>query len=294
MRTFVAVVRVGSFTGAAERLGISKALASKYVNQLEAHLGVRLLHRTTRSLSVTDAGELCFSRGLRLVDEFDEIQALLQDRDPHVYGRLAITAPTDFGELFLANAVAEFAKEQPRVTIELDLSDRYVDLIEGGFDLGIRIGEANASNEDTRMLQPINVVVCASAAYLRVQGVPETPEDLAHHSCIVDTNFRGGHQWPFQRGGRKLSVPVNARVRVNSARAAREMLVADVGIALCPEFAVRADIESGQLRPLLTEFTHLKLGLFTVYPTRQPPAKVETFTTFLKSHFARTGGSPWF
>lgn len=290
MRTYIAVVSVGSFTAAAERLGISKALTSKYVGQLEEHLGVRLLNRTTRQLNVTEAGQAYYQRCRQLLEEFDELEAAIQDQQEAPRGRLVVAAPTSFGEMYLTRAVADYLDEQPGVSLELVLADRFVNIVDEGFDLAVRIGELADSSLIARRLAPASIAVCAAPAYLDRAGTPTDPRELESHSCVIDTNFHTADQWPFQRQGHRFSVKVNGRFRVNNALAAREMLLAGQGIGLCPTYVIGDELRDGRLQALLQEYEVFEHGVYAVYPhNRHLAAKVRTFVEFLVRHF---GTSP--
>ncbi|WP_455197957.1 LysR family transcriptional regulator, partial [Kaarinaea lacus] len=195
MRTYIAVVSAGSFTGGAERLGISKALASKYIGQLEDHLGVRLLNRTTRRLNLTEVGQGYFQRCQQLLDELDELEASVLEQQDAPRGKLKVAAPSNFGEKNLARAVAEYLKTQPNMSIELVLADRFVNLVEEGFDLAVRIGELADSSLIARRLASMRMVVCAAPEYLKKNNIPADPQELAMHNCLIDTNMRDPDQW---------------------------------------------------------------------------------------------------
>ena len=297
-RTYATVVATGSFTAAADRLGISKALTSKYVGHLEEHLGVRLLNRTTRRLSVTEAGQAYYQPCQQLLYDLDELEAAVQDQQAAPKGRLRVAAPTTFGELYLTRAVADYLEGRPGVSVELVLADRFVNLIEEGFDLALRIGELEDSSLIARRLAPSRLVVCAAPEYLaRAGGAPQHPTELASHDCIIDTNFRAADNWPFaadnwpfQEGQRPFSVKVNGRFAVNNALAVREVLLAGQGIGLCPTYAVGRDLRAGRLQVVLEDFEVLRFGIYAVYPhNRHLAAKVRSFVDFLLDRF---GPSP--
>lgn len=288
MRTYTAVVLTGSFTAAAERLGISKALTSKYVGQLEAHLGVRLLNRTTRQLNMTEAGQAYYQRCRQLLDDIDELEAAIKDQQDAPQGRLTIAASTTFGETYLTRAVADYLREQRRVSVNLVLADRYVNIVDEGFDLAVRIGKLADSSLIARRLAPAQVVACAAPGYLDSAGIPRHPSELQSHSCVLDTNFKNPENWPFQENGQSFNVKVNGRFRVNNALAVREMVRAGQGIALCPSYVVEADLRAGHLRVVLQEYEVFDYGIYAVYPHNQHlAAKVRTFVDFLVCRFAQ-------
>ena len=287
MRTYLAVVTEGSFTGGAERLGISKALTSKYIGQLEEHLGVRLLNRTTRRLNITEVGQVYYQRCQQLLDDIDELEAVVQEQQDAPRGRLKVSAPINFGERDLTYAVAEYLKSQPNMSVELVLADRFVNLIEEGFDLAVRIGQLADSSLIARRLASMRVVVCTSPEYFKHSYKPIHPKDLSSHNCVIDLNMQNPEQWSFKEKDKPLQVKVNGRFHVNSAMAVREMLLTGQGIGLCPMHVVEADIRSGQLQILFQEYEALEIGIFAVYPhSRHLAAKVRTFVDFLVEHFS--------
>jgi DNA-binding transcriptional LysR family regulator len=286
MRTYAAVVSTGSFTAAAERLGISRALTSKYVGQLEDHLGVRLLNRTTRRLNVTEVGRAYFERCRQLVDEVDELESAVSDQQTAPRGRLLIAAPTTFGEMFLAQAVARYLDEYPEVSIELVLADRFVNLVDEGFDLAVRIGNLQDSSLIARRLASCRLVVCASHEYLRRIGTPAHPSDLERHCCIYDTNQGSGNSWPFRDIDHRFSVSVKGNLRVNGAVAVREAMLAGQGIGYSPAYAIGDELRTGKLKIILENYESDELGIYAVYPhNRHLATKVRSFIDFLITHF---------
>jgi len=292
MRTFASVVSAGSFTGAADRTGMSSALVSKYIGQLEERLSVRLLNRTTRSLSLTDVGQAYHERCVQFLEGFDDLEAAVQVSQAEPKGKLVVSAPTTFGETYVTPAVAAFLEEYPGVHLDLRLSDRYVGLAVEGFDLAIRIGELPDSALIARRLASARVVACATPSYLKRRGTPRHPDELVRHDCIVDTNYRAGTQWPFAIDGKRITVKVNGRFVVNSCRAIRVMALTGAGIALCPLFAVGDAVKNGQLRVVLDEFEAFDFGIYAVYlRNRHLAANVRLFVDFLIKYFRST--SEW-
>lgn len=286
MRTYAAVVAAGSFTKAGEHLGISTALASKYVGQLEEHLGVRLLNRTTRRLNMTEVGSAYYQRCRQLLDEIGELEAAVRQQQEVPQGRLVVPAPTTLGETYLTRAVSIYLQEQPKVNVELVLSDRFVDIVDEGFDLAVRIGQLADSSLIARRLVPARIVLCASPNYLDSSGVPVSPKELEAHQCVIDTNIQDPGQWLFSDRGRSFRVKVNGRFRVNNALAVREALLAGQGIGLCPLYVVEEDIRVGRLKILLQEHESMEYGIYAVYPhNRHLAAKVRTFVDFLADYF---------
>jgi DNA-binding transcriptional LysR family regulator len=292
MRTFVAVADGGSFTAAAERLGLSRALASKYVAQLEERLGQQLLHRTTRSVALTDDGRAYLEPCRRLLDDFDdlEISASVRSRAPS--GRIRLTAPLIIGEIYLADMLAAFIGRYPQVSIDLVLTDRFVNLIDEGFDLAIRAGELDDSSLIARRLAVTRAMVCASPAYIERHGAPQTPQELAGHTCIVDMNMRNGARWPFLVDGRPLRVEVSGPLSVNSATATRRLVLAGRGIGHCPAFVVAEDLASGRLVRLLQPYETGDLAISALLPqSRFPSPRVRLLIDFLARSFTGRLGS---
>jgi|TARA_R110002072_G_scaffold2069_16_gene17448 DNA-binding transcriptional LysR family regulator len=292
MRTLVAVVKAGSFTAAAARLNISTALVSKYVGKLEERLGSRLLHRTTRSLALTEVGAVYYKRCQQVLADFDQLEAAVQHRNAAPSGKLIVSAPTTFGELYLTDAVADFLEQQPAMTLDLRLTDRFVGLVGEGIDVAIRIAELADSTLIARRLAPARVVACAAPAYLARHGTPREPADLTHHSCVVDTNFQNGPLWSFKEGGKPRMVKVGGRFSVNSAQAVRRMLLAGFGIGMIPTYAVGEDLQQGRLAVILEPFEALNMGVYAIYAhNRHLAATVRAFVDFAVKRFG--SAPPW-
>ena len=291
LRTFVSVVEAGSFTAASDRLGISKKLASKYLGELEAEVGVRLLNRTTRSLSLTSAGQRFLPRAVGLVESYDQLLADVRETDRGLAGTLRVAAPVTFGELFLHEALSVFREEHPELFIDLRLSDRFVDLAAEGFDLALRIGALDDSALMSRRLGETDLIVVGTPDYLAAHGRPEHPNDLKHHCCIRDSNLRAGHSWPFEISGAMRRHAVTGGFQVNSATAVRSSVLRGDGLGLCPDFAVARDIASGQLQRVLVDFPSGTLGIHAVFnEARHLPARTRAALDFLATYF-RT--PPW-
>lgn len=292
MRTFIAVVKQQSFTSAGRTLGKSKALVSKHIGELEERLGARLLNRTTRRVSVTEIGRAYYDRATALVGEFDTLEDSVKTVAGLPRGVLKITAPQSLGELELMELVAAFRAKYPDIEIDIFLSDRIVDLVGEGFDIALRISEAPDSALIARKLCAMRVVVCASPQYLARYPAPVVPEDLAGHTCIVDTNFQGRDVWRFKRGNARLPVRVASAIAANSAVAVRHALRAGLGVGLCPEFVVARDIREGRLVELLADYGDLALTVHLVYPHRlYLSAKVRAFIDFAVDWYG--DGAPW-
>lgn len=287
MRTFAAAVETGSFTAAAERLGISKKLVSKYVGQLEDRLKVKLLHRTTRQLSLSEVGERYYAECLEVLERFDVLEAGVKKGVSEVTGELRVSAPASFGELYVQPLLMEFQADHPDLSVNTRLSDRYVDLAEEGFDLAIRIGSLSDTSMIARRLARTELWAVAAPGYLDVAGRPSVPQDLIGHACIRDTNLRSGAAWPFQIDGVSRKIPVPNSFAVNSATASRDLAIAGRGITLCPDYAVARDLAAGRLERVLSDFPSLDLDIHVIYlDARYMPPRVRAFINFLTLRFS--------
>ncbi|WP_293266105.1 LysR family transcriptional regulator [Neptunomonas sp.] len=290
MRAFVYVIEAESFTQAAIKMQISKALISKYVGALETSLGIRLLNRTTRRMSVTDSGKAYYERCLNVLQEIDEIEAALRSEHNQPEGILRINAPISFSELTLMPIITEFAQSYPDVTIKLDLADRFIDLVEEGVDLAIRVGDLPDSSLVVRKLTEIRMILCASPAYLAKTNIPVSLESLPLHRCICDSNYKHNNRWVLGRGQQSVSVPISSQININSARAVRQLVLNGQGISLLPSFAVQKDLEEGRLIQLLEKHEPESTGLYALYPHRKHlSAKVRLFIDALINAFGGTG-----
>lgn len=269
MRAFVSVVESGGFSSAARRLDVSKAQVSKQLAQLEEHLGVRLLHRTTRRVTTTSSGQAYFEQCRPLLNELSELDDAVQSNHSSPRGELRVTAPTTFAELHLMPAIAEFARRFDAVRVTLDLSDRFVNLVEERIDVAIRIGNLVDSSLVARKLGNTSMLVCAAPAYLAERGEPRRTEQLAQHRCVLDNNYPGGVRWTLGQGKRARTVTINADIVVNSARAARELLLAGQGVGYLPSFAVADDIAQGRLVRLLSAHVSEPIGIYALYVHRK-------------------------
>ena len=279
---FVAVVDRGSFTAAAQHLRLSRSAVSKLVSRLEDRLGARLLHRTTRRLSLTEAGQSFYSRAGRGLQEIAEAEAAVSTLQAVPRGALRLNVPMSFGILHLAPAIAGFLVRFPEISVDMRLDDRKLDLVEEGFDVAIRIGDLPDSSLVARKLCPSPHVVCATPEYFRKHGEPKTPDDLRQHNVITFSYSVTPSQWNFTaRDGSTITVPVTGSVRMNNSLALREVLLADAGVTLTPRFVVGPDIRAGRLKAVLTGYAVRELSVYAVYPERQHLSpKVRAFVDF--------------
>jgi len=288
VRAFAKVVELGSFARAAERLSLSTSAVSRQVSELEAHLEVRLLNRTTRRLSLTEAGQVYYERCVQVLADLDEAEASVRNAALVPRGVLRLTSGVTFGERYVAPAIAEFAARHPQLTFDVDLSDRTVDLVEEGFDLAIRIGPAKQQALVARRLGWTRPLCCASPSYVQRHGAPATPDDLAKHECLAYTYVAVPNAWSFETtDGQRHTVRVPVRHRANSGRLLVGMAVAGIGILMEPDFIVAAEVRSGQLVPLLRDFAPPRSPIAAVYPSRRHlSAKVRVFVDFLAARYA--------
>lgn len=288
LRAFVATAQTGSFTAAGDQLGLSNRLASKYVAALESRLGARLFQRTTRRVGLTPAGQDLLARAPAVLDDLDALLAEVSETRRGLTGTLRVAAPVTFGELYLAGMLARFAAGHPALTLDLRLSDRHEDLAREGIDLAFRMGEPDLLSLKARRLGTFRAVAVASPAYLSRHGAPGSLEDLAGHSCILDTNRRAARRWRFFQDGTPRFVDVGGRLQVNSARAAAELAAAGHGIAYTPRFAVCTALASGALVPVLPGYDGDSGPLNAVYlEGRTLPRKVRALIDFAVSDLRR-------
>ena len=289
MRAFMAVAQEGSFTAAGRRLGLSTKLVSKYVAQLESRLTTQLFNRTTRSVSLTDVGAAYLERCRPIVEQVDELEALVQERQSALAGPIRMTAPTGFGSFNLTRALAPFLEAHPNLEIDLKLSDHRVALVEEGFDLAVRIGRLRDSTLIARKLSDMPLVVCASPAYLKAHGRPGDPKALATHSCLIDTNHPNATAWRFWAGARDIVVRVAGNFQANAPAAIANMAIGGLGVARCPHYAVARALEDGALISLFSDYMTDDFGLYALYPpNRHLTARVRA----LIDHLAKSFGQP--
>ena len=279
---FAAIVDKGSLTAAARHLGRSLQSVSRSLASLERAVGVELVRRTTRRSSPTDAGTAFHRRLTAALAEIEAAQLETSNRRAEASGLLRVTGSTAFAPLYVVPALPAFLKAHPRVDVELDLSDGYVDLVGEGFDLAVRIGELPDSSLKARRLANSRRVIFGAPGYFAEHGRPRRPEHLKHHQCIVRTAAREGNAWPFRVDGRLKSVAVVGRFRTSNAMAANEAAVRGLGIANAPLWQVRALVDRGAVELILTRFEPPPVPIHAVWPaTRVLPARTQLFIEFL-------------
>src|SRR5690348_6098154 len=291
MASFVAVVEAGSFVGAADALGLSKAAVSRHVGELEQRLGTRLLHRTTRRLSLTDDGQLFFTRAKEMLAAIDEAESEISSRSGEPSGLLRINAPLTFGVLHLAPLWGRFAQLYPKVSLDIELSDRVVDLVEEGYDLAVRITNLPSSQLVSRQLASTRMVACASPQYLALHGTPAHPDELAWHEVISYSYFAARDEWSFiAPDNSSVTVRTHARIHANNGDTCRAAALDHQGVILQPDFIVADDLRRGALDELLPNYRAMTLGIHAVYPSRKHlPIKTRRLVDFLVEAFVVPG-----
>ncbi len=287
LRAFTAVVDAGGFASAARTLGVSRSVVNKAVIALEGALGTQLLRRSTRQVTATEAGQAFYARSLRVLSEFDDAVASVGAWQARPAGRLRVNAPMSFGTLHLADAVARYMAEWPEVQVELVLNDRFVDPIEEGFDVTLRIGaEQVFTSLVVRQIATIALVLCASPAYLQAHGAPVHPEELKHHRCLHYGWRESGSQWRLKGPTGERSYAVGCVMWSNNGEALMNAAVQHAGIALLPTFIVGAALRQGRLLPLLTEWAAPSIRLSALYPRhRHASPKVRSFVDWLDARW---------
>lgn len=285
---FIAVADLGSFVKAAEALGISKAAVSRTVLELEARLGSRLMQRTTRRLSLTEAGALYLERCKQIVAALEEADDLLSSGNAKPTGLLRINAPLTFGVLHLAPLWPMFLERHPEISLDITLSDRIVDIIDEGYDMAIRIARLSDSTLVHRKLTSTSLHVCASPAYLDAHGTPAHPHELAQHQTISYSYNQSKDEWQFSGPEGPVSVRVSSRLHVNNGDSCVQAALGGIGITRQPTFMIDQHLRSGQLVSILEDYGSPELGIYAVYPSRTHlPAKMRAMLDFLTEAFAQ-------
>lgn len=287
LEAFVRIVEAGGVGSAAERLGIAKSVVSRRLRDLENRLGVRLLQRTTRRISLTETGRAYYERCVRILADLEEADHAAAQEHGTLKGRLRVAAPLSFGVQHLGPAVREFLEENPELTIELDLNDRRHELVDEGFDVAVRIGELEDSSLIARRLAPVRHAVCASPDYVARHGAPERPEDLERHVTLRYTNVPDRRTWCWiDAEGKEQSVAVHYRFAANNGEILMEAAEAGLGIIIQPLFIVHRAIDEGRLQVLLPDVKWREISAYAVWPPgRQLSAKVRAFVDFLVDRF---------
>lgn len=288
MQAFVYVVEAGSFVRAAEKLGASTSSTSRLVADLEAHLGARLLNRTTRRLSLTETGQAYYERCMQLLADVEEAEAAAGASAAAPSGRLKLTCPYNLLAQPIAPALAEFSRRHPQVSFDVTVADRVIDLVDEGFDLAVRIGSPGGEQLVARRLGATELVACAAPSYVDRHGTPRVPADLARHSALTYAYVASPFQWRLADGlGRPHEVRVGGLLHANSGELLVAAAVAGMGIVFEPDFVVAPHIARGELRRVLPDWAGPRLDVWAVYPSRRHlSAKVRLFVDYLAEVFA--------
>ncbi|WP_047249315.1 LysR family transcriptional regulator [Chromobacterium subtsugae] len=288
IRAFVAVAELGSFVAAADRLELSRAMVTKLVASLENRLGARLMHRTTRKLSLTEAGETYLSQAGSLLAELDELDALLSHGASEPVGRLRVSAPVSFGMRYLGRIIGGFHQRHPQIEVELSLNDRRVDLVEEGFDLALRVSNLSDSTLVARRLAQIDDLLVAAPSYLARHGAPAHPSELAAHQCLLYALTSQPNVWDYQApDGSRDKVRVKGPLKANNGDVLTDAAINGMGIVLQPRFLVEQALAEGSLVAILQDYNWHCLDLSVVYPVRRHvPGKVRVFVDYLVEFFA--------
>lgn len=285
MRVFSEVVTRGSFTAAADTLGMSRAMVTRHIAELERWLGARLLQRSTRRLSLTEAGEACVARSRQLLELVNDVEQVVGQRDTEPHGQIRVAASVSFGQSHLAAALVDYLARYPRTRVDLVLGDSTTHLIEDRIDLAIRITNGLDANLIARKLAVCHSVVCAAPAYLAQRGMPHSLEELAQHNCLGYSRFEKS-QWHFSRDGQDASVQVSGNFSANEATALMQAVRAGCGLSLQPTYVAAPLLQSGELVAVLPQWEPASLGIYGVYLSRRhQPATMRILLDFLAARF---------
>ena len=275
---FVAVAEAESFTAAAKQLGISTAQVSRQISALENRLNTKLFYRTTRKVSLTEEGTIYYQHCRRLMDGLEEAERAISDRRDTPQGSLKLTAPVTYGEQYIMPLVVDFMQQYPEIDVAMNLTNQTVDLVEGGYDLAIRLGKLSSSTMMAKRLANRTQYVCASPSYLEKYGVPHSLSELRHHNCLVG-NY---DHWRFQESGKERSVKVDGTLRCASGHALRDAALKGLGLVQLPDYYISDDLEKGELLTVLDTFREQEEGIWALYPhNRHLSPKVRLLVDFL-------------
>ncbi len=292
METFVTVVEAGSFSGAARRLDVGQPAVSKSIAQLEDRLGVRLLLRSTRGLTPTEAGQSFYERACRSIEEADEADRAARGAGAGLAGQLRICAAVTFSRLHILPHLDKFLAAHPNLSIDIVLDDRNIDMLEQGIDVALRMGELSDSGMTARNIAQSRRVVLGTPAYFDKASEPAIPADLVSHEAIVYAQGNGGSSWAFRRGSTEVSIVVSGRVRVNAAEGVRAAVLANMGVAIVSEWMFGPELANGSVRRVLEEWELPPMDLWAVYPTgRMASAKARAFVAFVEQVLGAGAGA---
>ncbi len=285
---FVAVVEQQGFSNAAKVLGISKSAVSKRINLLEQHLGVKLLQRTTRKISLTEAGKHYFEHAQMAHKAAMDAEDAVTQLQGEPQGRLRINAPMSFGRLHLSPLIPQFLARYPKIHVDMIMDDKQIDLVGGGFDVAIRAGILPNSSLVARKLAPLNSVLCASSSYLEKHGQPQNPEQLTQHNCLLYSYSSQVDEWHFLHEGHTQSIEVTGNYHVNNSEALLEAALQGTGITRLPTFVAGPHLASGKLIKVLPQYKIPHISIYALFAERQyMPAKVRAFLDFVVEHLGK-------
>jgi DNA-binding transcriptional LysR family regulator len=288
MQMFVRIVETGSLSAVAREMGTTQPTVSKQLTALEQHVKTRLLHRTTRKLSLTEAGTLYYDTCKRVVDELREAEATLSQWQNSLSGRIQVNTSIAFGETFMTALMLEFQRRNPALTVHLSLDDRFIDLVAEGVDVAVRLGRLADPNLIARRLGTSRRIVVATPAYLEKHGFPERPEDLVHHNCLLYSYLSTGNEWVFAGEEGEIRVRVSGNFESNNGHALRAAVNANLGIAMAPDWLAYEGLRSGQVVAILQRFQPPPFEISAVYPSnRMLTAKVRALIEFLLDEFRK-------
>ena len=286
MRVFTAVVDVGSFAGAAKNFDLSPSMATRYVAQLEAHLGARLLNRTTRKLSLTETGGDYYQRANQILGLIEDAEGSAAQKSALPRGTLRVTTPSVFGIHHLDRAIVEYLRRHPGVEVDLSTTERIVDLVEEGFDIAVRVARSIAPGLLARRLAAAPMVACASPAYLKKHGTPNSPDDLVGHNCLFYSGSISPNNWPFRRKGEENTAQVSGSLHSNNGDVLLNAAIEGLGVVYEPAFLVGEALRQRRLVPILPDWETVEFSVFAVYANRKfLPPKVRSFIDFLAERF---------
>ena len=284
MILFVQVVEEGSFSRVAEKLSLTNSVVSKRIARLEENLNTQLLYRTTRKLSLTDAGRALYNKAKIAKSAFQEAENAVTGYGEDMKGHIRITMPVVSANFIFSESIAEFCKQHPEVSVELQITNRLVDLIEEGFDLALRTAVLEDSSLIARRLIDSQWIICATPDYLKQHGTPQNPEQLQNHECLVyKFDNTANSTWPLYIDGKEQLISVHGRFHSNHLSAIKQAALSDLGIAFLPQVLIYEEIQKNTLTQILQCFTSKKLGLYAVYPkARQPDQKLKLLVAHLR------------
>ncbi|MGR4868296.1 LysR family transcriptional regulator [Variovorax sp. LARHSF232] len=294
IKTFHEVAHQGNFSRAAIKLNMSKATVSKYIAELEERFGARLLNRSTRSVSLTDAGALLLDRSTPMLEMIESTQSELQERASQPAGRLKISAPHGMGQGDLPNLLAQFMRHYPDVSISLQLSSRSLDMVDEGIDVALRLGPIENENLIVRRLVQVNLVVCAAPIYWRKHGIPKRPADLAQHVGLTGSSGGLNPRWRFEENGGPVDVPIKSRMDATEGGPLIQVALQGFGVVYLPALMVQPHIDHGELQPVLQDYVRKDMWLYAAYlQRRHNSAALRALLDFLESRVGkRINGRP--